>query len=85
MTITPLIFFPGGMALHYTRLPEALRVFGRVHPITSANASMIFLLEGENYIGYNPLGTFQACTTAALSLLILIMGMIMYENLCWRR
>ena len=85
MAITLLTFFLGGMALPYTSLPEALRVFSRVHPITSANASMIFLLEGKNYIGYNPLGAFQAFTTAALSLLILIMGMIMYENLCWRR
>jgi len=72
MTITLLTFFLGGMALPHTRLPEALRVFGRVHPIMSANASMIFLLEGENYIGYNPLEAFQVYTTAALSLLILL-------------
>ena len=65
VAITLLTFLLGGMALPYTSLPGALRAFARLHPITSANASMIFLLEGESYIGYNPLGAVQVCTTVA--------------------
>lgn len=85
VAMTILTYFLGGMALPYTSLPEALRVFARLHPITSANASMIFLLEGESYIGYNPLGAVQVCTTAASSLLFLAVGVALYSNLCWRR
>jgi len=85
VAMTLLTYFLGGMALPYTSLPEVLRVFARLHPITSANASMIFLLEGESYIGYNPLGAVQVCTTVASSLLVLAVGVVLYSNLCWRR
>jgi len=85
VAMTLLTYFLGGMALPYTSLPEVLRVFARLHPITSANASMIFLLEGESYIGYNPLGAVQVCTTVASSLLVLAVGLALYSHLCWRR
>jgi len=85
VAMTLLTYFLGGMALPYTSLPEVLRVFARLHPITSANASMIFLLEGESYIGYNPLGAVQVCTTVASSLLVLAVGVALYSHLCWRR
>jgi ABC-type multidrug transport system permease subunit len=85
VAMTLLTYFLGGMALPYTSLPGALRAFARLHPITSANASMIFLLEGESYIGYNPLGAVQVCTTVALSMLVLAVGVALYSNFCWRR
>jgi hypothetical protein len=85
VAITLLSYFLGGMALPYTSLPEALRAFARLHPITSANTSMFFLLEGESYIGYNPLGAVQVSTTMASSLLVLAVGVALYSNLCWRR
>jgi ABC-type transport system involved in multi-copper enzyme maturation permease subunit len=85
VAITLLSYFLGGMALPYTSLPETLRAFARLHPIMSANASMIFLLEGESYVGYNPLGAVQVCTTVSSSLLVLAVGVALYSNLCWRR
>jgi len=85
VAMTLLTYFLGGMALPYTSLPEALRAFAKLHPITSANASMIFLLEGESYVGYNPLGAVQVSTTVAMSLLVLALGVALYSNLCWRR
>ena len=85
VAITLNTYFLGGMALPYTSLPEALKLFARLHPITSANASMVFLLEGESYIGYNPLVAAQVYTTVVLSLLVLVVGIVLYSNLCWRR
>ena len=85
VAITLITYFLGGMALPYTSLPEALKVFARLHPITSANASMVFLLEGESYIGYNPFSAVQIFTTVALSFLVLVVGIKLYSNLCWRR
>lgn len=85
VAITLITYFIGGMALPYTSLPDALKVFARLHPITSANASMIFLLEGESYIGYNPLVASQVCTTVVSSLLVLAIGVALYSNFCWRR
>jgi len=85
VAITLLSYFLGGMAFPYTSLPEALRAFARLHPITPANTSMFFLLEGEGYIGYNPLGAVQVSTTMASSLHILAVGVALYSNLCWRK
>lgn len=85
VAITLLTYFLGGMALPYSNLPKVLKAFARLHPISSANASMIFLIEGEALVGYNPLNTAQTTITASLSLLLFIVGMVSYSKLCWRR
>jgi ABC-type multidrug transport system permease subunit len=84
VAMTLLTYFLGGMALPYEQLPEALKAFARLYPISSANASMIQLLVGESYVGYNPLTTLQTSYTVALSLLIFLVGLASYSRYCWR-
>lgn len=85
VAITLLTYSMGGMALPYSNLPAALKAFARLYPISSANASMVYLLEGEAFVGYNPLNMPQTILTISLCLLIFFLGMILYSKFCWRR
>lgn len=85
VAITLLTYFLGGMTIPYSNLPAALQVFARLYPISSANASMITLLEGETFVGYNPLTMAQALLTLVSSLLIFTTGLVSYSKLCWKK
>jgi ABC-type multidrug transport system permease subunit len=85
VAITLLTCFVGGMVAPYSSLPALLQTFARIHPICSANASIVFLLEGEDFVGYNPLNTGQICFTMISALLIFIMGFALYSKRCWRK
>ena len=85
VAITLLTYFLGGMALPYSNLPEALQFFARHYPISSANASMIRILVGEAFVGYDPLSTVQVTLTVSLSILIFVIGLAVYSRLCWRK
>jgi len=47
--------------------------------------SMVYLLEGEAFVGYNPLNMAQTILTISLCLLIFFLGMILYSKFCWMR
>lgn len=85
VAITLLTYFLGGMAFSYSSLPIALQIFAKIHPIASANASMIYLLEGEDFVGYNPLNLGQTTLTIALSLIIFMGGLVLYSKRYWRK
>jgi len=85
VAITVLTAFLGGMFVPYFMLPSFLQSFARVHPISSANALMVSLLGGEEFIGYNPLSIPQISLTIALSCLLFMLGLILYSKFCWRQ
>ena len=85
IAITLITCFLGGMALPYSQLPAMLQVFARLHPIASANASMVFLLVGEQYVDYNPLNAVQMISTLGSTITVFVVGMVAYSRLCWRR
>lgn len=85
VAITLLTYFFGGMVAPYPSLPSPLQTFARIHPVSSANALMVFLFEGEDFVGYNPLNMGQICLTITLSILIFIMGLLLYSKFCWRK
>lgn len=84
VALTLLTYFLGGMALPYSNLPDVLKAFARLHPVSSATASMIYLLEGEMFVGYNPLSAAQTASTVLLTVLVFAAGIVMYSRLCWR-
>jgi ABC-2 type transport system permease protein len=85
IAITLLTSFLGGMFAPYPALPPPLQIFARIHPIASANASIVFRLEGEDFVGYNPLNIAQTSLTITLSLLIFVIGLVLYSRRCWRK
>jgi ABC-2 type transport system permease protein len=74
-----------GVMTPYYYLPEVLQQFSRIYPISSANSSIIYLLAGETYSGYNPLTVNQATSTIAVSVLLFIIGLIAYSRSCWTK
>jgi len=85
IAITLLTSFLGGMFLPYSMLPSTLQSFARGYPISSANALMVSLLQGEELVGYNPLSSAQISFTIALSFLLFIVGLVLYSKFCWRK
>jgi len=74
-----------GLFVPYSALPSVLQHFARVYPISSANSSIIYLLAGEKFAGYNPLSSGQVALTISLSLLFFVAGIILYSQFCWKK
>ena len=74
-----------GVMTPYAYLPWLLQQFARIYPISSSGSSIIFLLVGEDYAGYNPLSANQTTLTALVSLLLFAGGLIAYSRFCWRK
>jgi ABC-2 type transport system permease protein len=74
-----------GVMTPYAYLPSVLQNFARIYPISSANSAITFLLVGEEYAGYNPLGASQPVLTALVALLLFVLGLITYSRFCWKK
>lgn len=85
IALTLLTAFLGGMFVPYSMLPPFLQVAARMHPIPSANASIVFLLQGEAFAHYNPVTVGQIGLTIIESCALFVIGLIMYSKLCWRK
>ncbi|MBU6999093.1 MAG: ABC transporter permease [Theionarchaea archaeon] len=85
IALTLLTAFVGGMFAPYPMLPSFLQVVARIHPVASANASIVYLLQGELVSYYNPLTQWQVILTIMGSCALFAAGVAMYSKLCWRR
>lgn len=74
-----------GLMAPYSSLPTILKHFSRIYPVSSASSTIIYLLEGKDFAGYNPLSAGQITTTILTSFLLFIIGLIAYSKFCWRR
>ncbi|MGC1122788.1 MAG: ABC transporter permease [Candidatus Methanofastidiosia archaeon] len=85
IALTLLTAFTGGMFAPYPMLPSFLQVVARIHPIASANAGIVFLLQGELVAYYNPLTGGQVALTIVGSCALFVAGLVLYSKLCWRK
>lgn len=75
-----------GIFMPYSILPSPLQVFARIYPVSSCNSSVIFLLAGgEGTAGYDPLTMGQIAPTVTLSIVLFILGLMVYRRFCWGR
>lgn len=73
-----------GLYAPYEVLPVPLQIFSRVYPISSAQASIVYLLSGPDMVAYNPLTSGQVTLTIALSITLLFAGTVLYSRLGWK-
>ncbi|MCJ7576283.1 MAG: ABC transporter permease [Dehalococcoidia bacterium] len=73
-----------GLYAPYEVLPVPLQIFSRVYPISSAQASIVYLLSGPDMVAYNPLTSGQITLTIALSFALLVVGTVLYTRLGWK-
>ncbi|MBU7010652.1 MAG: ABC transporter permease [Theionarchaea archaeon] len=85
IALTLLTAFLGGMFVPYSMLPPFLQVIARIHPIPSANASIVFLLQGAEFVDYDPLILGQIGLTIGESCALFVIGLMLYSKLCWRK
>jgi len=83
--VSLVIFFLGGMAIPFSDLPESIQLFAKLHPVSSATASIGYLLIGEEMVGYNPFNFLQMIITISLSFLLFIIGKYVYTEYCCKR
>ena len=81
IALTLLTAFVGGMFVPYSMLPSFLQVFARIHPIPSANALIVFLLQGEAFVDYNPFTAGQIGLTIVESCALFVIGLILYSRM----
>lgn len=73
-----------GLFAPYQFLPAPLQTFARVYPISSAQASIVYLLAGPDMVAYDPLTYSQVSLTIALSIALLLVGTVLYSRLGWK-
>jgi hypothetical protein len=74
-----------GVMAPYSSLPLVLQHFAKIYPVSSANSSITYLLEGEGYAGYTPLTASQTTLTIVISFILFVAGLITYSRFCWRK
>ena len=84
VAISILVYFIG-IAMPYWMLPSFLELFARYCPITAANNMIVYLMEGEMILGYNPLNIFEIASVVIFSFTILLLGITLYSRYCWRK
>ncbi len=82
--LSMLIFFIG-IGFPYTQLPSELQVLSKINPLTAAYAPILYLLEGYEVLGYNPLTFVQLTSTIVLSAMLFGIGLFLYKNVAWRK
>jgi len=82
--IAVITSFISGLFVSYEVLPAPLQTFARIYPISSAQASIAYLLAGPDMVAYNPLTSGQITLTIALSFALLLVGTALYSRLGWK-
>ncbi|NWF77562.1 MAG: ABC transporter permease [Chloroflexi bacterium] len=73
-----------GLFAPYEFLPVPLQSFARIYPVSSAQASIVYLLAGPDMVAYNPLTFGQVTLTIVLSIMLLLAGTVLYSRLGWK-
>jgi ABC-2 type transport system permease protein len=73
-----------GLFAPYEFLPVPLQTFARIYPISSAQASIAYLLAGPDMVAYNPLTSSQITLTIVISIVLILAGTALYSRLGWK-
>lgn len=84
LAISLIFAFVSGIFVPYMSLSAPLQAFSRAFPISSATASVSYLMLGQDVIGYNPLTAGQIATGGAAALALMTVGLILYHRTSWR-
>lgn len=88
-TMTGIVFtlvggFVGGIFVSFSQLPAFLQAFAQFYPLSASTSSIICLLFGQQYAGYNPLTLELVGLNLALSVGLFAVGLVFYTRRCWR-
>jgi ABC-2 type transport system permease protein len=85
LAVALILAFVSGIFVPYSQLSSPLQAFSRAFPISSATASVSYLLLGQDVAGYDPLTLGQIATGVAVSLVLLVIGLVLYHRTSWRQ
>ncbi len=75
--------FVGGIFVSFRALPVFMQGFAQVYPLSASTSSIVYLVFGEHYAGYNPLTLELVAVNVALSLGLFAAGQWLYSRRCW--
>jgi len=81
--VTVLTASISGMFMPYSGLPEVLQRFSELYPPSAAISSILYILQGEFFAGYNPLTLEHTVYAIISSLAIFILCLIVYKQKLW--
>jgi ABC-2 type transport system permease protein len=76
--------FVGGIFVSFSQLPAFLQGFAQLYPLSASTSSIVYLLFGEHFAGYNPLTLELVALNVALSVGLFAVGQYLYARRCWR-
>lgn len=76
--------FVSGIFISYSQLPVFLQGFAQLYPLSASTSSIIYMLFGEHFAGYNPLQLELVAVNIALSVGLFAVGQFLYAKRCWR-
>jgi ABC-2 type transport system permease protein len=76
--------FVSGIFVSFRALPVFLQGFAQLYPLSASTSSIVYLLFGEHYAGYNPLTWELLAVNVALSLGLFAVGQYLYAKRVWR-
>ena len=85
LAVTLVFAFISGIFVPYSQLSDPLQAFSRAFPISSASASVTYLLLGQDAAGYNPITPGQILTGIAVAVALLTLGIALYHRTSWRQ
>ena len=75
----------GGMFTPIAYLPSFLQSFAKIYPVSIANSSILYVLAGIDFSGYNPLTQVQVSVCLVMTALVMVLGITLYSRVLWRR
>lgn len=75
--------FVGGIFVSFRALPAFLQGFAQLYPLSASTSSIVYLLFGEHWAGYNPLAWELLAANVALSVGLFLAGQWLYSRRCW--
>lgn len=74
-----------GIAIPYGELPDFLKPVACVGPFASGNSMIASRILGSDFIGYDPWNYLDFGILIAFSLVLLVIGLVLYSRCCWKR
>lgn len=85
LAVTLIFAFISGIFVPYPQLSPPLQAFSRAFPISSAAASVCYLLLGVDAAWYDPLAPGQVITGILVAAALLAIGLALYHWTSWRQ
>jgi ABC-2 type transport system permease protein len=74
-----------GIAVPYNELPDILKGFAQINPLSAGNNKITAIALNQDFVGYNPWVLPDVGFMVISCIMLITMGLLIYSRYCWRR